>query len=152
VTTVDDVLADLTLTEAERANIRLVLHFRTVPFAERSKYTVDGFRPDRFGMANLAELKDPDAPGYDGGSVPDRTDEMLDIIAHGDWVWAVWKIHGTHLGPMYGLPPSGRTLEILEIGRWRIQNGLIAQAWFLVDELAVVRQTGTWAQMKEATR
>jgi hypothetical protein len=143
-TTVDEVLADPTLTAQERANIELVLHFRTLPFAERSRYTVDGFAPDRFGMANLAELKDPDAPGYNGGSIPDRRDEMIDIIAHGDRVWAVWKIRGTHLGPMYGLPPSGRTLDVLEIGQWRIENGLIAQAWFLVDELALLRQAGAW--------
>lgn len=144
-TTVDHVLNDPTLTEQELANIRLVLHFRTLPFAERSKYTVPGFKPNRMGMSNLNDLKDDDAPGYNAQSIPDRRDEMLDIIAHGDRVWATWNICGTHLGDMYGLSASGRTLQVLEIGQWRIEDGLIAEAWFLVDELALLRQVGAWS-------
>jgi SnoaL-like polyketide cyclase len=151
VSTVEQVLSDPGLTEQERANVRLVLHFRTLPFAERSKYTVPGFKPSRMGMANLAEVKDPAAPAYNAESIPDREDEMLDIIASGDRVWATWHIRGTHLGDMYGLPASGRTLCVTEIGQWRIEGGLIAEAWFLVDELALLRQVGAWSGLIDPT-
>ena len=141
---VDEVLRDPTLTEQERANLELVLRFRGLPFAERAKYTVAGFTPSRMGMANLAELKEPGAPGYNAESIPDREDEMLDVIAHGDRVWATWLIRGTHLGPLQGIAPTGRTIAVTEIGQWRVRDGLITEAWFLVDELALLRQLGVW--------
>ena len=141
---VEEVLRDPELTAQERENITMVLGFRALPFAERSKYTVEGFRPTRIGMAGLAELQDPPGPGYTGASIPDREDEILDLIAHGDRVWATWLIRGTHQGPLYGIAPTGRKLEVLEVGQWRIQDGLIAEAWFFVDELALLRQLGSW--------
>jgi hypothetical protein len=81
---IDQALDDPDLTPEERANIELVLMFRGLPFSERSKYTVPGFRPSRMGMPHLAETREPGTHGYDASSIPDRSDEMLDIIAHGD--------------------------------------------------------------------
>jgi hypothetical protein len=141
---VDAVLSDATLTAQERANIALVLKFRALPFAERASYTVDGFKPARIGMAGLAELRTSNGPGYTAQSIPDRQDEILDLIAHRDRVWATWLIRGTHLGPLYGIAPTGRRIEVLEVGQWRIRDGLIAEAWFFVDELALLRQLGCW--------
>ena len=148
--TADEALGDPTLTEQERANLELVLKLRALPFAERAKYTVADFRPSRMGMVNLAELKEPDAPGYNAESIPDREDEILDVIAHGDRVWATWLIRGTHLGPLHGIAPTGRTVAVTEVGQWRIQDGLITEAWFLVDELGLLRQLGVWPHSAEA--
>jgi predicted ester cyclase len=92
----------------------------------------------------MAELQTSPGPGYSGASIPDREDEILDIIAHGDRVWATWLIRGTHQGPLYGIAPTGRKIEVLEAGQWRIRDGLIAEAWFFVDELALLRQLGSW--------
>jgi hypothetical protein len=141
---VEKVLLDPELTEQERQNIKLVLGFRALPFAERSKYTVEGFKPGRFGMAGMAELQTSPGPGYTGASIPDREDEILDIIAHGDRVWATWLIRGTHQGPLYGIAPTGRRIEVLEVGQWRITDGLFSEAWFFVDELALLRQLDSW--------
>ncbi|MFI9383119.1 ester cyclase [Kutzneria sp. NPDC052558] len=141
---VDRALADPTLTAEERANLELVLHFRSVPFAERSKYTVDGFKPQRFGMANLAEVAPPGSVTYNGESVPDRVDEIDDILVRGDRVWARWTLRGTHLGELQGIPATGRAIAVTEIGHWRVEDGLIAEAWFMVDELALLRQLGRW--------
>ena len=135
-------LADPALTDEERANLELVLRFRSVPLAERSQYTVDGFRPSRVGMATLAALNTDPGLRFDGTSIPDRSDRMLDVIVHGNRVWATWLIQGTHRGPIYGIPPTGRPVSVLEVGQWRIENGLIAEAWFLVDELALIHQLG----------
>jgi predicted ester cyclase len=95
-------------------------------------------------MANLFEGRPPDTPGYSPGSIPDRQEEFLDIIVRGNRLWASWLVRGTHLGPMLGLAPSGRQIEVLEVGQWRIEDGLIAEAWFFVDELALLRQIGQW--------
>jgi hypothetical protein len=143
-------LADSALTDEERANLELVLHFRSVPFAERSQYTVDGFRPSRIGMATLAALNTDPGLRFDGTSIPDRSDRMLDVIVHGNRVWATWLIQGTHLGPIHGIPPTGRPVSVLEVGQWRIENGLIAEAWFLVDELALIHQLGAWDGLAHA--
>jgi hypothetical protein len=143
-TNTDRFTSDPSLTAEERANIELIVKFRGLPFAERQKYTIPDFTPSRFGMANLAELFTGGKKGYDGNSIPDRVDEMVDIIAKSDRVWATWRIQGTHGGEMYGVPATGRPIDVLEIGQWRITNGLISEAWFFVDELDLVRQLGLW--------
>jgi hypothetical protein len=141
---VDLALQDPTLTEEERANLELVLKFRALPFSERSKYTVDGFKPKRMGMVNLAEVAAPDAVRYNAESVPDRQDEIEDIIVRGDRVWATWTLRGTHLGELQGIPATGRPIAVVEVGQWRIRDGLICEAWFMVDELGLLRQLGRW--------
>jgi hypothetical protein len=141
---VDDALADPSLTSEERANLELVVMFRGLPFSARSRYTIDGFRPVRMGMANLAVINGVTGPGYRADSIPDRTDEITAIIAHSDCVWATWTMRGTHLGELYGIPATGRTIEITEVGQWRIRDGLITEAWFMADELALVYQLGLW--------
>jgi predicted ester cyclase len=141
-------LADPTLTERERANLELVLRFRAAPFSARSKYTVAGFRPSRIGMATLAALNSDPEMAYGGQSIPDRTDRILDVIVHGNRVWATWLIEGTHSGPIYGIAPTGRRVTVLELGQWRIDDGLIAEAWFFVDELALIHQLGAWSGLE----
>ena len=39
---------------------------------------------------------------------------------------------------------------MLEVGQWRIENGLIADAWFFVDELALIHQLGAWGGLAPA--
>jgi predicted ester cyclase len=141
---------DPTLTDEEMANLELVLHFRSVPFTERGKYTVEGFRPGRIGMATLAALNTDPGRHYDRHSIPDRVDRIVDVIVHGDRVWATWLIEGTHQGYLYGIPPTGRQVSVLELGQWRIENGLIAEAWFFVDELALIQQLGAWTGLPSA--
>ena len=141
---VHEALRDPGLTPHERANLELVVTFRGLPFSARSKFTVDGFRPVRMGMANLSAITGVTGHGYTEDSIPDRTDEITGIVASGDWVWATWIMRGTHLGELYGIPATGRAIAVTEVGQWRIQDGLIAEAWFMVDELALVRQLGLW--------
>jgi len=136
-------LADPTLTDEERDNIALVQRFRSLPFAERGRHTVPGFKPSRIGMAGLADLLPAGSgPGYTAASIPDRVDRIVDILAHGDRVWLAWLIEGTHQGPLYGIAPTGKRLSVLETGHFRIRDGLLAEAWFFVDEFALVSQLG----------
>jgi predicted ester cyclase len=69
-------------------------------------------------------------------------DTIEDIIAKEDRVWAVWTMRGTHTGQLFGIPPTGRDVEVLEAGVWRLVDGLVAEAWFFGDELALLRQLG----------
>lgn len=130
-------------TQEERRNVETILKLRSVPFVERREFMAEGFRHHRWGMANLAELSGMrDGSGYDANSVAGRVDEIEDIIAKGDRVWAVWTLRGNHSGQLFGIPPTGAQLEVLEIGVWRLEDGLVAEAWFFADELGLLRQLG----------
>ena len=48
--------------------------------------------------------------------------------------------HGTHRGPMQGIPPTGRSIEILVIDIVRVADGKIAEHWNCVDHLGLLAQ------------
>ncbi|MER5917058.1 ester cyclase [Streptomyces sp. NPDC001982] len=130
-------------TPQEQANIDLILRLRSVPFAERRTFMRPGMRHHRWGFASLADISGmKDGRGYDAHSISDRVDTIEDIIAKDDRVWAVWTLRGTHTGRLFGIPATHRRLEVLECGVWRIEDGLVAEAWFLGDELGLLRQLG----------
>jgi predicted ester cyclase len=91
-------------------------------------------------LADITGMKD--GSGYDANSIFNRVDTIEDIIAKGDRVWAVWTMRGVHAGQLFGIPATGRTVEVIEVGLWRIADGLVAEAWFFGDELALLRQLG----------
>jgi len=124
----------------ERANIELINEYRSAPMAQRSRFMAPGATTGRDGFHNLGALTG--VRTLSPGAIPDRHDEVLDMIAHGDDVWAVWIVRGTHRGELLGVEPTGNDLEVLEMGRWRIERGKIAHGWFMADELALVRQIG----------
>lgn len=129
-------------TAEERANIEVILKLRSVPFSERKQFMHPQMRHHRFGFASLGVISGLGGAGYDAQSISGRVDTIEDIIAKGDRVWAVWTMRGTHAGQLFGIPPTGRTVEVLEAGVWRLQDGLVAEAWFFGDELALLRQLG----------
>jgi len=130
-------------TAQEQANIDLILQLRSVSFTERRKFLHPQMRHHRWGFMSLADISGmKDGSGYDSQSVSDRVDTIEDIIAKDDRVWAIWTMRGTHTGQIFGIPATGRPIEILEMGVWRIEEGLVAEAWFFGDELNLVRQLG----------
>ncbi|NMI54297.1 ester cyclase [Streptomyces sp. RLB3-17] len=130
-------------TPQEQANIDLIVRLRSVPFAERRKFMRPGMCHHRWGFASLADISGmKDGRGYDAHSISDRVDTIADIIAKDDRVWAVWTLRGTHTGQLFGIPATHRRLEVLECGVWRIEDGLVAEAWFFGDELGLLRQLG----------
>ncbi|MGW0997959.1 ester cyclase [Streptomyces sp. NPDC002520] len=133
----------LSYTPQEQANIDLILRLRSVPFAERRTFMRPGMRHHRWGFASLADISGmKDGRGYDAHSISDRVDTIEDVIAKDDRVWAVWTLRGTHTGRLFGIPATHRKLEVLECGVWRIEEGLVAEAWFFGDELGLLRQLG----------
>ncbi|MFI6577923.1 ester cyclase [Nocardiopsis sp. NPDC050513] len=131
-------------TDRERANIDLVLALRAAPFEERRRYTHPDMRRHRNGFGHLAHAyaARAEGPGYTASTISDRVDTVEDVIAKDDRVWAVWTLRGTHTGPLFGIPATGRRVEVLEVGIWRIEDGLVAEAWFFGDELGLLRQIG----------
>lgn len=135
-------VTDAAHTDEERRNIDTVLALRRAGYGERKAFHGPGFVVHRRGMAHLAAAGGFRGTGYDANSIADRQDEIVDIIAKDDRVWCVWKIRGTHTGPLFGVAATGRPIEVIEMGAWRFEAGKVAEAWFFADEYALAVQLG----------
>jgi predicted ester cyclase len=132
--------------------------------SEQNKQIVRRFVDEyqtRASETAFEELLDPDvidhsrppgiAPGAEGvrqqfdgfrAAFPDFRATILDQVAEGDKVVTYKAFHGTHEGDLWGIPPTGREVEILVIDIVRIRDGRIAEHWNVVDQLGLMRQLG----------
>jgi predicted ester cyclase len=95
-------------------------------------------------LANNARDQGFPAPGrFLRDAFPDRVDVIEDIIAEDDRVGLLWRLTGTHAGNLYGIPPTGRRVDIHEIGLFWLADGRITEGWFMADELGLLKQLGT---------
>jgi steroid delta-isomerase-like uncharacterized protein len=111
-------------------------------------------------ISSVAELVTPDyvehdplpgqGTGRDGivsrfamlasGLAPHYTVE--DIIAEDDKVVVRWTNAGTHVGEFAGIPATGRPFTIAGIDVYRVSDGLLAEHWHVIDQLALLGQLG----------
>ena len=100
----------------------------------------------RGGLINLAENaegQDFPPPGlFLRKALPDRVDAIEDIVAEGDRVAMRWHLNATHTGNLFGIPPTGRRIDIYEVGFFRVVEGKIVEGWFMCDELGLLIQLG----------
>jgi predicted ester cyclase len=105
-----------------------------------------GYKRLRAGMANLAANAEGEtfpSPGHGlRAAVPDRIDVIEDLIAEGDRVGMIWRLQGTHRGNFFGIPATGKRIDVWEIGVFRVGDGKIVEGWFMADEVGVLRQLG----------
>ena len=73
---------------------------------------------------------------------PDYHVELEDLIVEGDKAVARERITGTHVGPLLGIPPTGRPICIDGIDILRVDEGRVVEHWGLADGQAMVRQLG----------
>jgi steroid delta-isomerase-like uncharacterized protein len=73
---------------------------------------------------------------------PDLTATMDDLIQAGDRVAGRFTYRATHRGPLYGIPPTGRPIEMRSIDIWRVHNGEFAEHWDELNLLEVFQQLG----------
>ncbi len=76
------------------------------------------------------------------GVFPDMEWRIDDLIAEGDRVVARTTMRGTQRGDFFGIPPTGRRVEMSGIHILRIANGKIAEHWGSNDDLGLMRQLG----------
>lgn len=99
----------------------------------------------------------PGAPGvhqqFDGfrAAFPDFQATILDQIAEDDRVVTRKVFTGTHLGPLQGIEPTGRRVEIHVIDIVRVAGGKIVEHWNCVDRLGLLAQLGALPQLAEAS-
>jgi steroid delta-isomerase-like uncharacterized protein len=79
--------------------------------------------------------------GYLEG-MPDMSITIEDILAEGDLVAMRGVLRGTHQGPLFGIPPTGKPIEVGTSQIFRVANGKIAEGWLELDRLALLQQLG----------
>src|SRR5256885_14729918 len=67
---------------------------------------------------------------------PDFHMTVEDVAAEGDLVVCRFRQTGTHKGDLFGIAPTGRSVDFGEIALCRIADGRIISSWFQTDMLA----------------
>ena len=49
---------------------------------------------------------------------------------------------GTHLGLYSGVPPTGKSVEVMTLAIWRFQEGKVVENWTVTDQLGLFQQLG----------
>jgi steroid delta-isomerase-like uncharacterized protein len=65
-----------------------------------------------------------------------------DLIAENDKVVGRVTAHGQHTGDLFGIPATGRQMQVTGIAIWRIRDGQLAEHWHVTDQLGLMQQLG----------
>jgi predicted ester cyclase len=102
-----------------------------------AEYTMHNPGPDIQGAEGLCGF----ITMYRAG-MPDLHMTVEDMLADGDKV--VWRVRtrGTQTGPLFGIPPTGRSAEVGTTIISRFANGQWVEDWVQNDDLGLLQQLG----------
>ena len=66
-------------------------------------------------------------------AMPDLNVQIDDLIAERETVVARFTVTGTHKGDLFGIPGSGHQLSYEGHPIYRLEQGRIAEVWFVAD-------------------
>lgn len=75
-------------------------------------------------------------------AVPDLTMQITMRVARGDFVAEEYTIRGTHLGTLFGIPATGRPLELSAVSFVEFAGGRLKVDHFYFDASSILRQMG----------
>jgi len=103
----------------------------------------DRVRGGNLHLANNARDQGWPHPAlYLRAALPDRVDVMEQVIADGDRVGLLFRVTGTHTGNFFGIPATGKKIDVYEVALLRIVNGQMVEGWYMMDEAELLRQLG----------
>jgi predicted ester cyclase len=82
--------------------------------------------------------------------IPDLTVESDDFVVDGDRVAFRSTISGTHTGLLFGMPPTGKPVELTSVQLWRIADGKLAERWIGVDVMPLFAAANAWTPAGQA--
>jgi predicted ester cyclase len=65
-----------------------------------------------------------------------------DLIGEEDKVMLRMTVTGRHEGPFQGLAPTGRSIDVVAIDTFRVENGRIVEGWPTDTSLVLMQQLG----------
>jgi steroid delta-isomerase-like uncharacterized protein len=71
---------------------------------------------------------------------PDLRFSIEDVVSNGDRVAARFTFTGTHRGALFGIEPTGRTVNVTMMGFFRLADGRVTEMWEDYDEAGMRQQ------------
>jgi steroid delta-isomerase-like uncharacterized protein len=81
---------------------------------------------------------------------PDIQWSLDEVIAEGDKVAARFTMRGLHQGEFFGVPPSGKRIEVKAMNFYRIADGKFVEEHGQPDLLGLLQQIGAVSAQKSA--
>lgn len=73
---------------------------------------------------------------------PDMVYTIEDVLVDAEKVAVRWTMRGTHEGVLFGVSPTGATVEVPGIEIDRFEDELLVASWIQTDELGILEQIG----------
>lgn len=82
-------------------------------------------------------------------AILDRNDEMELVVAEGGTVAVRYRVRGVHGGNLFGIPATGKEFDIYSVAIFELEDGKIKTAWYMTDEVGLLRQLGVEMPSRE---
>lgn len=76
------------------------------------------------------------------GGLPDIQWTLEEMVAETDKVAARFMMRGTHQGTFFGVPPTGKKIEVMAMNFYRFSGGQIVEEHGQPDLLGLLQQIG----------
>ena len=76
------------------------------------------------------------------GAFPDLVFDVEDTIADDEQIVLRWTARGTNTGDYFGMPPTGKSIEITGMNTWRTRDGKAIEGWVNRDDIGLLQQLG----------
>lgn len=101
---------------------------------------VDHWGPEELGSTytGLEEIKNAESRFRQ--AFPDYSMELLRTTGEGELVSFHWIITGSHKGEFMGIPPTGNQVNYDGMAFLRLEDGKIAESWWITNRLRLLRE------------
>jgi steroid delta-isomerase-like uncharacterized protein len=76
------------------------------------------------------------------GGFPDIQWTLEEMVAEGDKVAARFTMRGTHRGTFFGVPPTGKAIQVQAMNLYRLSGGKFVEERGQPDLLSLLQQIG----------
>jgi steroid delta-isomerase-like uncharacterized protein len=73
---------------------------------------------------------------------PDLVFDIDDIVTEGDGIVVRWTARGTNTGDYFGMPATGKPIEITGMNTWVTRDGKAIEGWVNRDDMGLLQQLG----------
>lgn len=106
-------------------------------FVEHEEFP--GLKPNREGLRDFFAMMQ--------GAFPDLNIAVEYMVADEDKIVAYTTLSGTHKGPFFGVPATGKAVQVKEIDIVRMRDGKMVEHWGVADMLTLMDQIGALPAM-----